>query len=91
MHSEKLLKDSIKLLRNPFPIILQTFLLEYHSKGTWTLKEHLSAPTALQGYFKSTCAIEAIEGHLGTQALEGPLDTRGTQGTLFSRLNCNKI
>ena len=40
MYSEKFLKNSLKLLRSPFPVMLQTFFTKEHSKDTWTLKEH---------------------------------------------------
>ena len=97
MYSEIFLKNSIKLLRSPFPVTLLTFLLEEHSKGTWTLKHSNGTQRALERHSKGTWALKtlghivhlgtrALEGHLGTQAL-GHLRTRDTQGTLFGRIN----
>ena len=97
MYSEIFLKNSIKLLRSPFPVTLLTFLLEEHSKGTWTLKRSNGTQRALERHSKGTWALKtlghiihlgtrALEGHLGIQAL-GHLRTQDTQGTLFGRIN----
>ena len=57
MYSEKFLENSIKLLRNPRPVILQTFFPQSqktlkilgNSKGTQVrLKGHLSTRRALE-------------------------------------------
>ena len=44
MYSEKFLENSIKLLRNPRPVILQTFFPQSQKtlKNTWKLKGHSS-------------------------------------------------
>ena len=61
MYSEKFLKNSVKLLSSPFPVILETIFslraLKSYSKGTLR---------SLQGHFND---IWALEGHLGTRAL----------------------
>ena len=80
MHSEKFLENSIKLLRNPLPVILQTFFFFIQrtlEKDTWKLKghssetqrslEHSQGTTRALGYF-GTWARKAL-GHLDTQTL----------------------
>ena len=74
----KVFKNPIKLLTSPFLVMLQTFLLEEHSKGTWALRHSKKGnlahqrhskgtPRALQGNSKGTRALKAF-GHLGIQA-----------------------
>ena len=72
----KVFKNSIKLLKSPFLVMLLIFF----SKST---KGKLGALRAILGYF----GIRALEGHLGTRVLKalghlgtqtfGHLDTRG--------------
>ena len=57
MYSEIFLKNSTKLLRSPFPVTLLTFLLEEHSKGTWTLKHSNGTQRALERHSKGTWAL----------------------------------
>ena len=73
----KVFKNPIKLLTSPFLVMLQTFLLEEHSKGRelghsgtrrreiWHTK---GTPRALQGHSKGTPRALKAFGHLGIQA-----------------------
>ena len=65
MYSGKFFKSSIKLLRNPFPVVFQTFFTQRALKG------HLSTQKAVQGHLGSqdTQALKHLK-HLGTLAVE---------------------
>ena len=99
MYSEKFLENSIKLLRNPLPVILQTFFPQSQrtlKKDTWTLKGHSSetqrslehskgTPKAL-GRAQSTWVL----WHLGTQSTwafghSGTMALEGHLGTRGTR------
>ena len=66
MYFEKFLKKSIKLLTSPFLVMLQTFLLEDHSKENCALKGH------------SRGTLRSLQEQSGTRAHEGHLGTQGT-------------
>ena len=68
MYSNKYSKKFKKLLRSPFPVMLQTFVLDEHSKSTWgtwgALEGHSKVTWALEGHSqersKDTWALEAF-------------------------------
>ena len=75
-------------LWSPFLVMLQTFLLKKHSKGTWAPKSH-SRGTKKALEHLGTWARKAFgHGHLGTQVLRY-FGTRSTRATLYSRLDPN--
>ena len=102
--SGKFFKNSMRPLRSPFPVMLQSYFNRRVVKG------HLGTQRSLEGeleHSKSTRGAvkenlstrRALQGHLetqGTRALEH-LSTRvlegylGTWGTLFSRLFRNML
>ena len=71
MYCEKVLKNCIKLLKSPFQVMLQTFLLEEHSKGTWAPKGHSRVTQRALEYWNGTPrALQGHSRHSGTQVLE---------------------
>ena len=54
MYSDKYLKKIKKPLRSPFPVILQTFVLEEHSESTWALGGHLRGTQRSHEHSKAT-------------------------------------
>ena len=101
MYSEKFLENSIKLLRNPLPVILQTFFpqsqkktlkkdtskLKEHSNETQRSLEHSKGTRRALGRTQSTWVL----WHVGTQSSwafghSNTLALEGIRDTLFSRL-----
>ena len=103
----QIFKNSIKLLKSPFIVMLQTFF--YLKSSQWEIGHSHWTPRAfegdtlrsLQGHSKSTWSLghlmhSGTQGtwalrHLGTRALEGHLDTRNTRGTLFTWLEKSPV
>ena len=75
MYSNKYLKKFKKLLRSPFPVMPQTFVLEEHSKSTWALGGHLRATQRSHEHSKATPknAPRTLEHlrHSGTRRIIG--------------------
>ena len=99
MYSEKVFKNSIKLLTTPFFVMLLTFFaqralngkldIQRHSKGTWALEHSKQLPMWVRRHL-GNWATPTLEGCLCTRNSRHlgtqPLGHLGTQGTLFSRL-----
>ena len=74
MYSEKFLKNSIKLLKSPFPVMLQSFFYSKspqkalrHSKVTrGELQRHSKSTTRALGHSRHSDTRRAL-GHSGTQ------------------------
>ena len=62
MYSERFLKDSVKPLRSPFSVILQTFFTQKGFKGHLFTQRVLKALKHLRGL--------ALKGHLVTMYLD---------------------
>ena len=93
MYSERFLKDSIKLLWSPFPVMLQTFFTRRALKGhSWVtqraLNHSIGTLRAFQAHLdtqgdrdSSTWGIWALKGYLSSRALNalGHLGTRALE------------
>ena len=74
MYSETFLGNSIKLLRNPLPPILQTFFPQRAlKKDTWTLKAHSRETQRALEHSKGT--RKALQRHLGELRARGYSNT----------------
>ena len=84
MYSEKFLKISIKLLRSPFSVMLQTCFTRRALRGHWdtqrTLRRHSKGTETLEGHSEGN--PQALQGHSGNQrnrTLEHLRHSNGTQ------------
>ena len=97
----KFLKNPIKLLASPFPMMLQTILLEGHLKGDWALEDHSNDTCralgrskgtkgirrSLRGYSNGTLALKTLRCLFNWKALghSGTLSLGHSKGTQHSR------
>ena len=86
MYSEKVFKNSIKLLTTPFFVMLQTFFAQKALNGKLDIQEGTRSALGYSST-QSTCPC----GYAGTWGIEPLRHSKGTcvldtQGTLFRRL-----